>query len=403
MRNIVLRGVENDEEQRLAHDVMGQALAEDTYQALRWLASSGLAYPGFRREHTRIALLKNEVVAALRITTDTLRVGEARLKMGGLGWVSTAGAHRHKGYASLLIQDALRYLREHNYHVAMLFGIPNFYHNFGFATSLAEYTARILLIEAIETKHPEYKLRSAKPGDIRTLQRIHQANDHETACSLLRSGAHMTNRWDEWKDAMVLTNAQGKVMGYFVPRNHDDELFILEAAGATQAANTAVLHATSVYAVEKGVGRIRIAGPPSHPFLQLLLQYRSVHEMEITRARGGMMSFVSLEETLESMIPEWESQLLQSSLCNQRIEVTLVVAHAAYRIRADRGAISIAPASGPNKLSVTAAELMHLLTGYRYLDEVFNRKRRMITPDARAFLALLFPKRTPYVWNLDRF
>ena len=146
-----------------------------------------------------------------------------------------------------------------------------------------------------------------------------------------------------------------------------------------------------------------LRGPPSHPFLQLLLQYRSVHEMEITRSRGGMMSFVSLEETLESMIPEWESQLLQSSLCNQRIEVTLVVAHAAYRIRADRGAISIAPAAGPNKLSVTAAELMHLLTGYRYLDEVFNRKRRMITPDARAFLALLFPKRTPYVWNLDRF
>jgi hypothetical protein len=46
---------------------------------------------------------------------------------------------------------------------------------------------------------------------------------------------------------------------------------------------------------------------------------------------------------------------------------------------------------------------MHLVTGYRFLDDVLAQRRRILSPEARLLLAALFPKRTPYVWLLDRF
>lgn len=80
------------------------------------------------------------VLGALHLTTDTIRIGEARLKMGGLGWVATSARHRKRGIGRKLIEDALAYMREHGYHVSMLFGIPNFYHRFGDASALIDYT-----------------------------------------------------------------------------------------------------------------------------------------------------------------------------------------------------------------------------------------------------------------------
>ena len=115
------------------------------------------------------------------------------------------------------------------------------------------------------------------------------------------------------------------------------------------------------------------------------------------------MALVNLGETLESMIPEWESQLSRSALFQERTEVTLLVDKKPFRIRANRGAIDVTPQSGDNKVSFGDAEFTQLLSGYRYLDEVLATRRRILTPRGRAFLEVLFPKRTPFVWPVDHF
>ena len=403
MRDLILKGVETQDELRLANDLMARVQCLDTFDGLRWLTTCGAQYPGFRREHTRIAVLRGEVGAALRITTNTVRIGEARLKTGGLGWVTTAGYHRHKGVALALLNDTMHYLKAQNYHVSMLFGIPNFYHHFGFATTLAEYATTVPLNEAFEITAAAYKVRKGKPGDIPAIQRIHNENDGGVACSALRSGAHITNRWEEWKAVRVLTNARGKVFAYFLPRAGEDEFVVAEVGVAHWQSCASVLHASARLASEEHASRLRFAGPPSHPFIQFLLQYKSTHEMRCTQNRGGMMAFVNLDETLESMIPEWESRLMRSAARVFRTECTLLVDRKPYRVRANKGAIDVASMSGLNKVSLTTAELIHLVAGYRYCDEILSSKRRIINAEGRALLAALFPKRTPYVWAADRF
>ena len=100
---------------------------------------------------------------------------------------------------ALVMDDALRYMREHRYHVSMLFGIPDFYHRWGFATALAEYSTTITLRDASPEASPACRIRKIKPGDIPAVQRMHAANDEETACSLVRSAAHISNQWTRWE------------------------------------------------------------------------------------------------------------------------------------------------------------------------------------------------------------
>lgn len=402
--DIVVKAVETDEELHLANDLMAKAHWADYFAALHWIETCGAGYPGFLREHTRIALWKNELAGALRLTTDTVRLGEARLKTGGLSWVTTADRHRNKGVCRALIQDTFHYLRAHNYHAAMLFGIPNFYHRFGFATTLFDYAITLELEDALTASQATLRIREAKPGDIPAVQRIHAANDSETACSLLRSSAHFTNKWDHrCKGMRVATDERGKVLAYFIARKTADKLTVDEVGVAEPALCEAVLAACTHAANEEAVGRIQFLAPPPHVFARFLLQYKSTHQMNVVRDSGGMMAFVNLGEALESLIPEWESLLAKSALHDHHIELTLVVDSAHYRVRAHRGAIDIAPHTGANKLSLSAEDLVHLVTGYLYPEDVLGKRRRMLTAESRELFNTLFPKRDPYVWSFDRF
>ncbi len=402
MTDVIARGVETEEELRLANDLMAKCFG-DYFNSSRALETMGVNYPGFQREHTRVALMGTEVVGAHRINTDTIRIGEARLRMGGFGWVATSERHRRKGIASAMLQDSLHYMADHGYHVSMLFGIPDFYHKFGYATALAEYVTSVDVLEATAIPHQEYRIRDGKPGDIRSIQKMHDAHDGAVACSIIRSGAHITNLWERWKRLRVLTDVKGKMLAYFLPREHDRNLTIDEVGVQDWRACGAVLHACAGLAAEKCIPRVRFAAPPPHPFIRYLLQYRSVHETHIERNAGGMLAFVDLYETLESLIPEWENLLTRYAARETRAELTLIVDRKPCRIRANRGAIDVAAVTGMNKVSVSSAEMIHLVTGYRHADDIYEARRRMVKPEARELFRVLFPKRTSYVWTMDRF
>ena len=92
MQDPVIKAVETDDELHQANDLMAKAHCADYFSGMEWLSSTGQGYPDYLREHTRVALWGGRVAAALRITTDTIRIGEARLRTGGIGWVTTAKA-----------------------------------------------------------------------------------------------------------------------------------------------------------------------------------------------------------------------------------------------------------------------------------------------------------------------
>jgi len=400
---MTIRAVHPGDELHRAHELMARAHRPEFAATMHWFETSGATYPGFHPEHTRVALVDGELAGALRLTTEVIRLGEARLKMGGLGWVATAQEHRHKGVASALVQGTLRYMRSHGYHVSMLFGIPNFYHRFGYTTTLADYFITLDAAEAARVSTQYVLARPVKPGDLSALQRMHNANDTSVACSLLRSSAHLTNRWQKVKDAEVLTNARGKMIAYAIARPEEGALLVTEAGIDSPLTGPALVAHCARRAQEALLGSVRFAIPPDHTLARVLRQYESTHEARLCRERGGMMAFVDLGETLESLVPEWEARIADSALATIHAEATLLINDEAWRIRAHRGALDVSSGAGANKFSVSAQELMQLVTGYAHIADILNARRRLITADGHAFLAALFPKRDPYVHMLDRF
>ena len=397
-----IKPVESRDELLLATNLMVDVHTNGDVAAKRWLEDCSWQYPAYRQEHTRIATRKGEILGALRLTTDTVRIGEARLKMGGLGWVATSPRHRKRGIARRLIEETMLYMREHSYHVSMLFGIPNFYHRFGFVTALHDYTVLMDTAEALTFENP-FKSHFAKPGEVTQIQRMHNANDANAACSMVRTAAHMHNKWGRWHQWRLLKDDQGRTFAYLNTQTENDCLYVIEAGVSDIGVCAAVVREAGRIAHSEELPRVRFCVPPQHPLARFLSQFPTVHETRVDRDGGGMLAFVNVGETLESMIPEWESLVAKSVARELRTEFTLIVDKVSYRIRVIHGAIDVAVSSGASKISLKSADLMHLVTGYRHPSDVLEEHRCLVTSDARAFFSTIFPKRCPYVWRFDRF
>lgn len=311
MQELELRGAVSPDDTTLAMDLMARPSGPTISPWSEALDALAKGYPGFEREHTRVAYCQGQFIGALRITTDTIRIGEARLKMGGLGWISVDDQFRGQGVARALINDALAYMRAQNYHVSMLFGVVDFYNRYGFTTMLSDFLTSVDVLEAEHAEHAPYKMRPGKPGDIPAIQKLHNAGENDVACSIVRSSAHLTNQWERWKEVRVLTDNQGKVFAYFLPKVWKEGLLVEELGLATRDACGALLHACARLALEEHAPQIRFAAPPCHVFLKYLLQFESRCEMHVKRNRDGMMALINPGETLESMIPVGRVALLR--------------------------------------------------------------------------------------------
>ncbi|HRZ82781.1 MAG TPA: hypothetical protein P5069_09980, partial [Candidatus Hydrogenedentes bacterium] len=239
------------------------------------------------------------------------------------------------------------------------------------------------------------------PGDIPAVQRMHAANDEETACSLVRSAAHITNKWARWEHARVLINEQGKVVAYLRGRPDGIDYLVDEAGVAGYDACPALIRAAARLARAECAGRVKFLAPPSHPVIRHLMAFRADHAMRTDRNANGMLAVVDTGEALESLVPEWERLLADGP--GRDAEVTLVVDRQPWRVRARRGAVDVAAASGRNNVSLNARELAQLIAGYRHPEEILHDRLPPSRGDGPVFLRTLFPKRVPFVWAADRF
>lgn len=403
MPEVIIRGVSSPEEHEKARSLIFTTFYQDDPDGFHRMHQFLNLIPDFPDDHTRILLIDNQIAACLTLFTYTIRLGESRLKMGGIGYVATAPAFRRCGYAARLMDDTLRYMAEKKYHVSTLFGIVDFYHRWGYSSVLPEYSIDIAVDEALACTAANGRERKIKAGDLSAIQRIHLKNDTGSAGSIIRFAGHYNSRWDVWKNARVLMDDQGKIVAYYLGNVYGNQYRITEAGILDGLWSGPLLHACARRGKDSFVSNLLFHLPPAHPLAASFLLYQSDHKTTVFRNRHGMMTVVDLQETLEAMVADWEyriGNLFESALC---AEVTLLIDKEAYRIRCNRGFIDVAKTTGNNKVSLNRIELIHLLTGYRYPEEILSTKKHVLPRSALLLLDALFPKRHPYIWTLDRF
>lgn len=415
---IRVKGVESDEELFRANDLLAKTQMPDYWESMEWLERCGPTWPGFHREHTRIALQGDDIVGGLRILTATIRIGRARLRMGGLGWVSTPPHHRNKGICKALVLDSVDYMKRNGYHVSMLFGIPDLYHRYGYAVTMPDHSVWVDVAEVSAAgvdrqASDSYRTRGFQVSDLPAILRVHQANDGDTACSFVRTLAYLKNQartsarttafWADWTKALLVVDRRGNLVAYLVPQTAPDQLHIKELGVTTPASHDVVLRLSAQRARDAGLSRVRFHIPPSHRFARYLERYNSVHETRHFRQREGMMRFCDLESTIEHMLPEWAALLTESALRGRRANVTLVVDRSPYLISWNGDAIRASRVSGKDRLSVSSEELIQVMCGYGHIGDLMECRKTGLSARSRALLSIVFPRRAPFVWPMDHF
>lgn len=409
---IETRGVASQEELRRVNKLIASVQVPSYSTCTAWLKSMGAHTPGFRQEHTRVAYLDDALAGGLRLITVRMRIGRARLKVGGIGWVSTAPKFRNRGVCRALLADAHAYMQAHGYHACLLFGVPDLYHRFGYEVAVNDYTIQM---DTAAVNVGELSLTTVRPirhADIPALRRLHNAQEMEASCSLVRTAGDWENQFrhapsvtpwgPNWQAAFGMETARGGLAAYAMPQATPEAVHFIEV-GAGPAVCGTLLRACVAYARSNGHEHMIFHTPPDHPFSRFLRGYDSRHTTEYFRNREGMLWLADVASTIRAMVPEWEHRLAQHFPGLPPFGVTLTVGQEDYPVVFDGRTVQCAGRLPKNRVAVDGGLLARLLTGHVSGAEVLEMQRGKISDSARTLFTTIFPRRDPFVWPIDHF
>ena len=83
-------------------------------------------------ENWRVLLLNNQIIGAVHIGRDKLRIGRSTILKGDVGEVSILPKYQGEGYGTELMRDTVAWMRRKRYDISRLGGLARFYSRFGY-------------------------------------------------------------------------------------------------------------------------------------------------------------------------------------------------------------------------------------------------------------------------------
>ena len=268
-----------------------------------------------------LSIKDEEDVSRLWIHEYQMRFGTAQLKMGGIAGVGTNEEHRNRGYSRRVMEDSTAFMTEHRFDVAMLFGIPNFYPKFGYATVLPETWMELDTAEGQATV-PTYQIRKFEVEDAPKILTLYAANNAERTGTPLRN----ETRWKEFKmgsdfgvvaDPFVVLNEAGEVIGYFVCDDTEKNCILCDIGFQDRTIFETVVHFLANRASRIGAAQIQCSMPADHPFTIFCQRYGCQTNTHNPKNRGGMMRIINQSSTLKRITGELEKRLRRSAHLSQ--------------------------------------------------------------------------------------
>lgn len=348
-------------------------------------------------------------VSRLWISEHEMRFGAVLLKMGGVGGVGTNVEHRWKGYSRRVMEDSTALMREYGFDVAMLFGIPDFYSKFGYATTLPEVRVAFNAADA-EEAISSYQIRKFETRDTAKVLEIYAANNAERTGTLVRyaacwRGFKMGSSWSERAAAFVIVDEADEVIGYFVCDDTEKHCILSDIGFQSRTIFETIAHFLADGASRMGVARIECAIPPDHPFVIFCRRYGCKTSIHDSKNSGGMMRIVNQSSTLEKITGELGKRLQRSAQFSQwsgRIGITTDLQCDCLVI--DRGhAGHTTNDTNAYQLEIPQDKLIQLMMGRRNIQDLAVDADVSVDAEIIPVLGTLFPLGYPHVWWPDRF
>jgi hypothetical protein len=349
-----------------------------------------------------------EVVSTTCLIPWRCAYEEITLDVAMLEMVATHPTYRQRGLVRAQIERFHQVVRERQFDLSIIEGIPSYYRQFGYAYATDHWAGDTLPVGRIPPlragEPPPYRLRPATLNDIPVLTGLYTANLAALHLSTLRDGdywryllgaAHYPVRMVEERDA-------GRVVGYIctLPSDHGRGVRIVESSLAEAAVGLDILQQLRMEAS----GELWLGWPSTNLLVQL---GRSLGSMP-TPSDQWLVRITDVVAFLTKVGPVLEHRLamadggdlatrLRINLFRQAYELEFVAGK--LRQVAAIGFVDASMGADGGDLCIPPHAFVRLVLGYRNLAELADAWPDIVVKrECRYLIEALFPQRTGYLW-----
>ena len=341
------------------------------------------------------------MVATLNLIPQTWSLGGIPLRVAEMGLVGTHPEYRNRGLQRILNREFDRRIREDEYHLAGLEGIPYFYRQFGYeysvpldewatipldklpATEMSgisplspeEIPRAMSLLEATQRKHLVHCIRSQEEWE--TQEKSGIVGEHPSKTYAVRQG--------------------GKITAY-LRANVKDKVVLLHEITETNLATTKMI-ATFLRRLGEENGASELVSRESYaePFDDYLFSLSASKRHHY----GWQMKVVDPQKVFKKITPLFEERIKNSPLIGYSGIVPLNLYKVTVTLNFQNGAVTDVKQSKSEQkgdILVNPRIFPKMLLGYRSLAELeYEYPDVRIKPEYRPVIETLFPKGSGHI------
>lgn len=401
---------------------------------------------------TRVEVtLDGQNVSHLEIVPLTIRVGAATLRMDGIADVATESQHRQQGYARRMLQATVDYMRERDAALTMLYGIPDFYGRFGYATAGPDHLARLKATAGAPALPDGWSARPIVDTDLPHLQRLYAAGTARASGAAVRGATSWV--WAQLREGAsagptdspaegaagtpgdagpgaacrVLVGPDGRVDAYawrgagfwyqdMMERRDADAFCLAEVMAGSPGAADAVLALCRQWAVEaaqargRPTSRITLGLPPDSLVAGAAMYQDATFERRFAPAADSMARVLDIDRLLTALAPELSERVRQADL-RQTTALTIETEEGVGALSLTPDGVAVVPLGGAAAqgaeqaltVRLSQSDLARLALGAFPPHDLLDRLQPPPAERTRELLAALFPARYPHMYWPDRY
>jgi predicted acetyltransferase len=335
-----------------------------------------------------------------------LRIGRARLAMGGVANVRTEREHRMKGYGRRVLRRSVEVMTQDGLDVSLLFGIANFYERFGYRPVAGEHEAA-LPGRAVVNLPIRLRAREISPRDHRRTLPLYRRYLDRGAVDLERRAATWRGyvMGSSWAAQTVTVTGffRGRAMAaYVVCDNLPDVVTVAELVAARDDDLPSVLGWLGRQCRAKMAEKITFHLAPDHPAVRLALALGATITQRTFHSGGAMLRILNLGSTLAAMRGELSARWSASPMAGRAVRITFQtdIGNAQLAIQGSRGAAGAVR----GRVRISQSRLAQLLAGYAAPETLVRLDRNVhIPPRLMPAMSAIFPPRTGFILRTNRF
>ncbi len=388
---------------------------------------------------TRVELLVDErSVSRCWIVSLTIRIGEAEVRMDGLGGVGTDASERRKGYARRVIEAALRRIDSGDAALSMLYGIPDFYVQFGYVPAGPEHFIR-MHAEPQAALPPGFVARAMQADDLTELMALYAWQTRSEVGPAVRPKecyVHRRLREAAREDmprhradtgvgadthpqdrCRVLIGPDGALRGYawrgdgfwatdLIQREAPDCMIVAEAIAADTEAAGALLCVCAAWAHEvanhtgRNIQHVLLSAPHDGEIGRAAMNRDALLIRKFTRCGGSMARVCDMRRLVAQLVPELRRRLADASLPHEG-PLTFVtgLGHATVP---PRGHDAGRTRTFSSRTSWFAQAVLGAALPYEHVEREMVEQGHVGVKELR-WIRALFPTKCPHVYLPDRY